>query len=51
MITNPKHLILKSPHPSPLSASYGFFGTHPFSKANQFLIDHGRTPIDWQIED
>ena len=50
-ITNPKHLILKSPHPSPLSASYGFFGTHPFSKANQFLIDQGRTPIDWQIED
>ena len=51
MLTNPKHLILKSPHPSPLSASYGFFGTHPFSKANQFLIDQGRTPIDWQIED
>ncbi len=50
-ITNPKHLILKSPHPSPLSASYGFFGTHPFSKANQFLIDQGRAPIDWQIED
>ena len=50
-ITNPKHLILKSPHPSPLSANYGFFGTHPFSKANQFLIDQGRAPIDWQIED
>ena len=50
-ITDPRHLILKSPHPSPLSASYGFFGTRPFSRANAFLIEHGREPIDWQIED
>ena len=50
-ITDPRHLILKSVHPSPLSASRGFFGTRPFSKTNEFLVSHGRTPIDWQIED
>jgi uracil-DNA glycosylase len=50
IITNPKHFIIKSPHPSPLSASRGFFGTKPFSKANSFLISIGKTPIDWQIE-
>ena len=51
MLTNPKHLILKAPHPSPLSAYRGFFGSKPFSKTNQFLEAHGMTPIDWQIED
>ena len=50
MITNPKHLVLKSPHPSPLSAYRGFFGSRPFSRANEFLERNGETPIDWQIE-
>ena len=49
MLDNPNHLILKSPHPSPLSAYRGFFGSRPFSKTNQFLEAHGETPIDWQI--
>lgn len=49
MITNSKHLILKSPHPSPLSAHRGFFGSKPFSQANAYLIKNGRTPIDWQL--
>ena len=51
MLTNPKHLILKAPHPSPLSAYRGFFGCRHFSRANHFLEEHGITPIDWQIED
>lgn len=51
MLTNPKHLILEAPHPSPLSAYRGFFGSKPFSKTNDFLQMHGVTPIDWQIED
>lgn len=51
MLTNPKHLILKAPHPSPLSAYRGFFGCRHFSKANAFLEEHGVEPIDWQIED
>ncbi len=51
MITNPDHLILKSPHPSPLSAHRGFFGSRPFSQTNDFLKAHGVEPIDWQIED
>lgn len=50
MLTNPKHLILKAPHPSPLSAYRGFFGCRHFSKANQFLEENGIEPIDWQIE-
>ena len=50
MLTNPKHLILKSPHPSPLSAYRGFFGNHHFSQCNEFLERNGVTPIDWQIE-
>lgn len=49
MLTNPKHLILEAPHPSPLSAYRGFFGSRPFSKTNEFLQKHGLTPIDWQI--
>jgi uracil-DNA glycosylase len=51
MLNNPKHLILEAPHPSPLSAYRGFFGSRPFSKTNEFLTAHGLTPIDWQIED
>lgn len=50
MLTNPKHLILKAPHPSPLSAYRGFFGSRPFSQTNHFLEMHGVAPIDWQIE-
>ena len=51
MLTNPRHLILEAPHPSPLSAYRGFFGSRPFSKTNAFLQEHGVEPIDWQIED
>lgn len=50
MLDNPKHLILEAPHPSPLSAYRGFFGSRPFSKTNTFLQEHGVEPIDWQIE-
>ena len=50
MITNPKHLVLKAPHPSPLSAYRGFFGSRPFSQTNAYLQANGLTPIDWQIE-
>ena len=50
MLHNPKHLILKAPHPSPLSAYRGFFGSKPFSQTNRFLEEHGISPIDWQIE-
>lgn len=50
MLDNPKHLILKAAHPSPLSASNGFFGSRPFSQTNHFLEDKGLDPIDWQIE-
>lgn len=42
-----RHLVLRSPHPSPLSAYRGFFGSKPFSKANAFLQENGREPIDW----
>lgn len=51
MLTNPKHLILEAPHPSPLSAFRGFFGSKPFSQTNAFLEENGLEPIDWQIED
>ena len=50
MLTNPKHLILEAPHPSPLSAYRGFFGCKHFSKTNEFLVANGLEPIDWQIE-
>ncbi len=43
------HLLIKSPHPSPLSAHRGFFGSQPFSKANAFLEEHGRGAIDWAL--
>lgn len=46
-ITNQHHLIITSPHPSPFSARYGFFGSKPFSKANNFLISNGISPIKW----
>lgn len=47
LIDNSKHLILESPHPSPLSAYAGFFGNHHFSKANAFLKEHGLDEINW----
>ena len=50
MLTNPKHLILTAPHPSPLSAYRGFFGCGHFKQANDFLEAGGVAPIDWQIE-
>ncbi len=50
LITNPKHMMLETVHPSPLSAYNGFFGCGHFKKANQFLEANGSTPIDWQID-
>jgi uracil-DNA glycosylase len=50
MLTNPLHLILEAPHPSPLSSYRGFFGCKHFSQANEFLVAKEVTPIDWQIE-
>lgn len=44
-----RHLVLKSPHPSPLSAYRGFFGSNPFSQTNAYLQKHGASPIDWQL--
>ena len=49
MITNMRHFIVESAHPSPLSASGGFFGSRPFSRVNNFLESIGENPIDWQI--
>lgn len=46
-VTNPKHLVITSAHPSPLSASYGFFGSRPFSKTNNFLKSKGIEEIKW----
>ena len=50
LLSNPKHLVLESVHPSPLSAHRGFFGCHHFSQANEFFKENGEIPIDWQIE-
>ncbi|GAB4091942.1 uracil-DNA glycosylase [Flaviaesturariibacter terrae] len=49
LIDTRKHLVLKSAHPSPLSASTGFFGSRPFSKTNDWLMKHGEHPIDWAL--
>jgi len=50
MQINPqKHLVLRAPHPSPLSAHRGFLGCQHFSKCNQYLIDHHKTPVNWSI--
>ncbi len=51
LITNKKHFIIESAHPSPLSAHNGFFGSRPFSRTNNFLIEHGLKPINWEIKD
>jgi len=49
IVNNPQHLVLHSPHPSPLSAYRGFFGSKPFSKINDFLIESGKEPINWKV--
>ena len=49
LITNPAHCIIKSAHPSPLSAHYGFWGGKYFSRTNDFLVSAGQEPIDWRI--
>ena len=49
LITNPNHLVLESTHPSPYSASSGFFGSRPFSKTNNYLKSKGIKPIDWDL--
>ncbi|MEJ7911561.1 MAG: hypothetical protein WKF70_00300 [Chitinophagaceae bacterium] len=50
LIDGTKHLILTSAHPSPLSANAGFFGNRHFSKANEYLMKHGKDPIDWSLQ-
>jgi uracil-DNA glycosylase len=49
LIDESKHHVIKSVHPSPLSVARGFYGSKPFSKANEYLVKEGETPIDWQI--
>ena len=49
LIDSKKHLILKAPHPSPLSSYRGFFGSKPFSKSNTYLIEHEKAPIEWAL--
>lgn len=49
LITNPTHCVVESPHPSPFSARYGFFGSKPFSKTNKFLRDNNMKEIDWKV--
>lgn len=49
LLTNPKHLVLRCAHPSPLSAHNGFFGCRHFSRANEFLAKNGKAPIDWEL--
>ncbi len=46
-INRMRHCVIESPHPSPLSASRGFFGSRPFSRANDYLVKHGQNPIEW----
>jgi len=48
-IDSTRHMIIKSPHPSPLSAYRGFFGSRPFSQANNYLASHGKSEIDWKV--
>ena len=49
VVHDPRHLVIESSHPSPLSAYRGFFGSRPFSQANRYLEENGLTPIDWEI--
>ena len=50
IVNNSQHLVLRSPHPSPLSAYRGFYGSKPFSKINNFLIENDKKPINWKVE-
>ena len=50
LITNPKHYVIESAHPSPFSARYGFFGSKPFSRCNDILMKNNLKPIDWKIK-
>ena len=50
IVNNPQHLVIRSPHPSPLSAYRGFYGSKPFSKINNFLIENDKEPINWKVE-
>lgn len=50
LIDTNKHFVLEAPHPSPLSAHRGFFGSKPFSKTNELLIDNGLEPINWRLD-
>lgn len=49
LVDTTRHVVIESPHPSPLSAHRGFFGSKPFSRANQALVEAGRTPVDWRL--
>ncbi len=49
LVDRDRHVVLESAHPSPLSASNGFFGSRPFSRANAALVEAGRQPVDWQL--
>jgi uracil-DNA glycosylase len=49
LVDTARHVVLESPHPSPLSASSGFFGSRPFSRANAALVEAGRDPVDWSL--
>ena len=49
LVDTPRHTIIESAHPSPLSAAGGFFGSRPFSRANEALVEAGREPVDWAI--
>lgn len=49
LIDQRRHVVIESPHPSPLSAHRGFFGSRPFSRANAALVEAGRTPVDWRL--
>jgi uracil-DNA glycosylase len=49
LVTGVQHVVLESAHPSPLSASSGFFGSRPFSRANAALVEAGREPVDWRL--
>jgi uracil-DNA glycosylase len=49
LVDHSRHVVIESPHPSPLSASSGFFGSRPFSRANAALAEAGREPVDWAI--
>lgn len=50
LITNPRHFVIESAHPSPFSARYGFFGSKPFSRTNNILIKNGLEPINWEVK-